>query len=153
MKVRISLLGVIWAAWAIDLFILLNYDVKEASIEQHFGVVEKAACITSRSVNGLKLLISYDINSSAEEFFNLPGRYQCEDLLIESFPGKQVAFSKYKNRYVSLIIGDIEILEVGDGIKRANNTRRSIFFSLSLALLASAVIIIKKRNINPRKNL
>jgi len=145
MNARSLLLLFIWTSWLGVFLALTTSKVAEDQVKNNSGAVRDASCVTSRSVNGLKLEISNSSGQVTEEFINLPGNYECEPNLVAEFLGKQIWLSRYKERTVGLTIGNTTILDVQDGIDRANDKISSIIFSFLLVLIASFLILVRRR--------
>jgi len=143
MKKKLTLLAFIWISWIGIFLISIGAEVKEDDIEHVSGVVQEASCITSRSVNGLKILMSHN-GKLMEEYLNLPGNFQCENNVVEKFRGEHVIFSMYENRCVGLTIGELVVLDVQDGINRANSKTGSITLSFFLATILSVLVLIRR---------
>jgi len=145
MKTKLLFLIFIWGSWIAFFFTLINSEkVDEDSIHHDFGTVKEASCITSRSINGLRLLILRDNGQLIEEFVSLPGNYQCDADLVFRFRGDYIHFSKYRNYFLALNIGNTVILDMQSEIDKVNNSAGLINFSLFLAFVMSLLVLIKK---------
>lgn len=137
----------IWSAWVLLAFAVSDNSVDENAVKRYAGHVVKSACVHSRSVNGVKLLVEYDGEKrQREEFINLPGRLPCDSAFESKILGKPIQLSKYENQVLGIRIGEMEIRETADEIENRDNPAGPLALSAFIALIASFFLFLKARH-------